>query len=52
MGGEAEPVLGFADRPVFGYPKLGKETKESVERPRNGTSAGVVRACSFLVHTL
>ena len=31
MGGEAEPVLGFADRPGFGYPKLGKETKESVE---------------------
>jgi len=31
MGGEAKPVLGFADLPGFGYAKLSKETKESVE---------------------
>ena len=24
-------MLGFADRPGFGYPKLGKETKERLE---------------------
>ena len=30
-GGEAKPILGFADLPGFGYAKLSKETKESVE---------------------
>ncbi|KAL9185370.1 hypothetical protein ACHAXT_003147 [Thalassiosira profunda] len=29
--GEAKPILGFADLPGFGYAKLSKETKESVE---------------------
>lgn len=31
MGGEAKPILGFADLPGFGYAKLSKETKASVE---------------------
>ncbi len=55
MGGEAEPVLGFADCPGFGYPKLGKETKERLEETTERTSAGVASsplACSFLVHAL
>lgn len=30
-GGEGKPILGFADLPGFGYAKLSKETKESVE---------------------
>lgn len=30
-GGEAKPILGFADLPGFGYAKLSKGTKESVE---------------------
>lgn len=30
-GGEAKPMLGFVDLPGFGYAKLSKETKESVE---------------------
>ena len=30
-GGEAKPVLRFADPPGFRYAKLGKETKESVD---------------------
>ena len=30
-GGEAKPILGFVDLPGFGYAKLSKETKESVE---------------------
>lgn len=29
--GEGKPILGFADLPGFGYAKLSKETKESVE---------------------
>jgi len=31
VGGDAKPILGFADLPGFGYAKLSKETKESVE---------------------
>ena len=31
MGGEAKPVLEFADLPGFGYAKLVKDTKESAE---------------------
>ena len=30
-GGEAKPILAFADLPGFGYAKLSKERKESVE---------------------
>lgn len=30
-GGGAKPILGFADLPGFGFAKLSKETKESVE---------------------
>ena len=30
-GGEAKPVLRFADPPGFGYAKLGEERKESME---------------------
>eukprot|EP00571_Detonula_confervacea_P008579 CAMPEP_0172316928 /NCGR_PEP_ID=MMETSP1058-20130122/29996_1 /TAXON_ID=83371 /ORGANISM="Detonula confervacea, Strain CCMP 353" /LENGTH=478 /DNA_ID=CAMNT_0013031367 /DNA_START=233 /DNA_END=1669 /DNA_ORIENTATION=+ len=30
-GGEAKPILGFADLPGFGYAKLSKETKADVE---------------------
>lgn len=30
-GGQGKPILGFADLPGFGYAKLNKETKESVE---------------------
>lgn len=30
-GDDAKPILGFADLPGFGYAKLSKETKESVE---------------------
>jgi len=30
-GGEAKPILGFADLPGFGYAKLSKETKANVE---------------------
>ena len=31
QGGEAKPILGFTNLPGFGYAKLSKETKESVE---------------------
>jgi len=30
-GGKASPIIGFADLPGFGYAKLSKDTKESVE---------------------
>lgn len=30
-GGKARPIIGFADLPGFGYAKLSKDTKESVE---------------------
>ena len=30
-GGESSPIIGFADLPGFGYAKLSKDTKESVE---------------------
>lgn len=30
-GGKANPIIGFADLPGFGYAKLSKDTKESVE---------------------
>ena len=45
MGGEAKPMLGFADLPGFGSTKLVKD----------GTSADVASwpwAFTFLVHTL